>query len=109
MDLGEASALIDLATVAMHARRTDSVARVAAGEAISQADVLRNRRDIALAADQLRAGVQKLVEICGSRIVYDTDPLQLLLRDVLTITTHSVVNRHMSFAGYGQHLLGVSY
>lgn len=107
MALGEASAMIDLATLVMRTRRAESVARVEAGEAITPLDVMRNRRDIAHATDQLRAGVQKLVEVCGARIVYDKDPLQPLLRDVLTIATHSVVHRQLAMVPYGRHLLGV--
>ncbi len=106
MALGEASAMIDLATLVMHTRRAESVARVEAGEAITPADVMRNRRDIAWATDQLRQGVQTLVETCGARIVYDRDPLQPLLRDVLTIATHSVVHKQLAYVPYGRHLLG---
>lgn len=107
MAIAEASAMIDLANLIMHTRRTESVARVAAGEAITPADVMRNRRDIAWATDQLRAGVQKLVETCGARVVYDRDPLQPLLRDVLTIATHSVVHQQLAYVPYGRHLLGL--
>jgi len=107
MAVAEASAMIDLATLILHARRAESVARVEAGEAITPADVMRNRRDIAWATDQLRAGVQKLVETCGARVVYDRDPLQPLLRDVLTIATHSVVHQQLAYVPYGRHLLGL--
>lgn len=107
MALGEASAMIELATLVMHTRRSESVARIAAGETIAPADVMRNRRDIAHATDQLRGGVQKLVEVCGARVVYDSDPLQPVLRDVLTIATHSVVHRQLAMVPYGRHLLGL--
>lgn len=107
MALGEASAAIDLATLVMHTRRAETVARVDAGETITPEDIMRNRRDIAFAVDQLRDGVQKLVEVSGARIVYDTDPLQGLLRDVLTIATHSVVHRHLGMVPYGRMLLGL--
>lgn len=107
MALGEASAMIDLATLIMRTRRAESVARVEAGETITPEDVMRNRRDIAHATDQLREGVQKLVETCGARVVYDSDPLQPLLRDVLTIATHSVVHRQLAMIPYGRSLLGL--
>lgn len=107
MALGEASAAIDLATLVMHTRRDESMAVVASGRPITPADVMRNRRDIAFAVDHLRRGVEKLAEVLGSRVVYDADPLQPLLRDVLTIATHSVVHRQLSMVPYGRMLLGL--
>jgi 3-hydroxy-9,10-secoandrosta-1,3,5(10)-triene-9,17-dione monooxygenase len=107
MALGEASAMIDLAILTLWTRRTESLARVAAREAITPAEVARNRRDIAFAADQLRRGVENLVETCGARVVYDREPLQTILRDIVTITTHTVVHRQMSMVPYGRSLLGL--
>ena len=106
MALGEASAAIDLATLTMHTRRDDSMAVIASGRPITADDIMRNRRDIAYATAQLRQGVEKLVEVLGSRIVYDSDPLQPLLRDILTISTHSVVHRQLAMVPYGRMLLG---
>jgi 3-hydroxy-9,10-secoandrosta-1,3,5(10)-triene-9,17-dione monooxygenase len=107
MALGEASAAIDLATLVLHARRDESLAALASGRPITAEDVMRNRRDIAFATDQLRRGVEKLVDVLGSRVVYDRDPLQPLLRDVLTIATHSVVHRQLAMVPYGRMLLGL--
>jgi hypothetical protein len=67
--------------------------------------VARNRRDIAFAVWQLRRGVERLVELAGARTVYDTEPLQNLWRDVLTISTHTVVSRHLGMVPYGRLLL----
>ena len=106
MALGEASAAIDLATLAMHTRRDESMAVIASGRPITADDIMRNRRDIAYATAQLRQGVEKLAEVLGSRIVYDSDPLQPLLRDILTISTHSVVHRQRAMVPYGRMLLG---
>ncbi|MGE0416370.1 MAG: acyl-CoA dehydrogenase family protein [Acetobacteraceae bacterium] len=107
MALAEASAAIDLATLVMRTRRQDSIAALDSGRPITAEDVMRNRRDIAWSTEQLRAGVQKLADVLGSRVVYDRDPLQPLLRDVLTIATHSVVHPQMAMVPYGRMLLGL--
>lgn len=107
MKLAEAAACIELATLIMHSRRDHSIAAVEAGEPISPVEVARNRRDIAFAAEQLRRGVECLTEISGSRAVYDHDPLQALMRDILTIDTHTVVSRHGAYVPYGRMMLGL--
>lgn len=106
MRLGEAAAAIDAAVLLMHARRAESVAAVEAGEPVSGEMVARNRRDIAFAAGLLRQGMDALIEVSGARSVYDTDPLQALYRDLLTIGTHTVVARQGAMVPYGQWMLG---
>jgi len=106
MALGQASAAIDLATLVMHTRRDESMAVIASGRPIIADDIMRNRRDIAYATAQLRQGVEKLTEVLGARVVYDSDPLQPLLRDILTIATHSVVHPQLAMVPYGRMLLG---
>jgi 3-hydroxy-9,10-secoandrosta-1,3,5(10)-triene-9,17-dione monooxygenase len=104
--LGEAAAEIETAILIMHARRDASLALVEAGAAIPPDMGLRNRRDIAFAVWQSRRGVERLVEQAGARSVYDTDPLQSLWRDLVTISTHTVVSRHHGMVPYGRMLLG---
>jgi alkylation response protein AidB-like acyl-CoA dehydrogenase len=103
--LGEAAAEIETAVLIMHARRDETLALTDSGAAITPAMVMRNRRDIAFAVRQLRRGVERLVELAGARTVYDTEPLQSLWRDILTISTHSVVSRHTAMVPYGRFLL----
>ena len=105
--LGEAAAEIETAVLVMHARREETRALVDTGVPITMHAVLRNRRDIAFAAWQLRRGVERLVELSGARAVYDTDPLQSLWRDLVTICTHTAVSRHVSMVPYGRMLLGL--
>ena len=106
--LGEAAAEIETAVLIMHARREVTLALVDSGTAIPLEAVLRNRRDVAFAVWQLRRGVERLVELAGSRTVYDMEPLQGLWRDVLTISTHTVVSRHLAMVPYGRLLLGLA-
>ncbi|MBS0641179.1 MAG: hypothetical protein U1E70_19355 [Acetobacteraceae bacterium] len=107
MRLGEASAMIDSAALLMRAQRDVAVAKVDAGESITQAEIARARRDTSFNADLLRRGVETLLEVSGSNAVYDSDPLQPLLRDVLTIATHTVVARQGAMVPYGRLLLGL--
>ena len=105
--LGEASAEIETATLIMRARRAESLALVDAEVAIPPDAAVRNRRDIALAVWQLRRGVERLVELSGARTVYDAEPLQGLWRDLATISTHTVVSRHLAMVPYGRMLMGL--
>lgn len=107
MRLGEAAAAIDAAVLIMHARRTESVEAIACGETISPQSVARNRRDVAFAAEQVRQGIDALIEISGARSVYDADPLQSLFRDIATIGTHIVVSRQGAMVPYGRLMLGL--
>jgi len=107
MRLGEAAAAIELATLIMHTRRDESIAALAAGRDITARDVVRNRRDVAHATGELLRGVQMLAELSGARTVYDADPLQPILRDVMTIASHTVVQRHPAMVPYGRILLGL--
>jgi len=105
--LAEASASIDAACVLLETRRAESVATVASGRAITQAEVLRNRRDVTFGMQQIRSAVQSLVELCGARAAMDADPLQPMLRDILTIATHQAFNPLATLVPYGRLLLGL--
>jgi 3-hydroxy-9,10-secoandrosta-1,3,5(10)-triene-9,17-dione monooxygenase len=105
--LGEAAAEIETADMIMRTRRSETMALVDSGVAVPLEATLRNRRDVAFAAWQLRRGVERLVELGGSRVVYDNEPLQGLWRDILTISTHTVVSRHVGMVPYGRLLLGL--
>ena len=107
MQLAEAGAEIDLANLIMHARRDESMALLDSGQQIPIEAAMRNRRDISFAAELLRRGVERLAELSGSRMVHDSDPLQPILRDVLTIATHAVVLRHINYVPYGRAMLGL--
>jgi 3-hydroxy-9,10-secoandrosta-1,3,5(10)-triene-9,17-dione monooxygenase len=107
MRLGEAAASIDTAVLIMHTRRAESIAAVESGTAIMPRDVARNRRDVTFASQQLQRGMEALLEVSGARAVYDADPLQTLLRDILTIGTHTVVSRQGAMVPYGRLMLGL--
>jgi 3-hydroxy-9,10-secoandrosta-1,3,5(10)-triene-9,17-dione monooxygenase len=107
MRLGEAAAAIDAAVLIMHTRRAETIAAVQAGTPITPQAVARNRRDITFAAQQIRRGIDTLIEISGARSVYDVDPLQTLFRDIATIGTHVVVSPQGAMVPYGRLMLGL--
>ncbi len=107
MRLGEASAAIDTAVLIMHTRRAEAAASVAAMTSVPPQAVAQNRRDITFAAQQIKRGIDALIEISGARSVYDADPLQALFRDIATIGTHTVVSPQGAMVPYGRLMLGL--
>ena len=80
--VGEAAAAIDAATLTMWNGRQAAEALVAAGEPIAPDVVLRTRRDMTHAQHQVQWAIERLVEVCGARSVYDADALASIRRDV---------------------------
>src|SRR3954453_14467932 len=106
MTLGEAAAAIDAATTLLHHGRDLTSAEVSSGRRIAPEEALRMRRDMVWAQHQIGRAVEKLYELCGARWVYDSDPLQEIRRDVMTILTHHAANRQAAYTPYGSLLLG---
>jgi 3-hydroxy-9,10-secoandrosta-1,3,5(10)-triene-9,17-dione monooxygenase len=105
MAIGEAAAAIDAATLSLHHGRDASTEAVSSGRRIAEAEALRARRDMVYAQHQIGWAMERLCELSGARWVYDTDPLQEMRRDVMTILTHHAASRAAAFAPYGHMLL----
>jgi 3-hydroxy-9,10-secoandrosta-1,3,5(10)-triene-9,17-dione monooxygenase len=105
--LAETAAAIDAAQRTLNSGRAHAVARVESRVPITMEERLRARRDIVYAQQTLRRSVETICDMAGTHWVYDASPLQAILRDVLTISTHSVANPLLAMAPYGRHLLGV--
>jgi 3-hydroxy-9,10-secoandrosta-1,3,5(10)-triene-9,17-dione monooxygenase len=108
MTVGEAATAIDVATMLLHTGREASTAEVSSGRRIAASEALRARRDIVYAQHQVGWALERLCELSGARWVYDSDPLQEIRRDVMTILTHHAANRQAAYTPYGQLLLGGS-
>lgn len=106
MTLGEAAASIDAATTLLHHGRDLTTTEVSSGRRIEPEEALRVRRDMVWAQHQVGWALEKLCELCGARWVYDSDPLQEIRRDVMTILTHHAANRQAAYTPYGSLLLG---
>jgi alkylation response protein AidB-like acyl-CoA dehydrogenase len=105
MAVGEAAAAIDAATLALHEGRDRSTDAVSSGRLIMPIEALRARRDMVYAQHQVGWAMERLCELSGARWVYDSDPLQEMRRDVMTILTHHAASRPAAYAPYGQALL----
>jgi alkylation response protein AidB-like acyl-CoA dehydrogenase len=105
MAVGEAAAAIDMATLLLHTGRRSSTEAVSSGRRISEAEALRARRDMTFAQHQVGWALERLCESSGARWVYDSDPLQEIRRDVMTILTHHAASRQAAMVPYGRMLL----
>ncbi len=105
MAVGEAAAAIDVATQLLHTGRRTSTDAVSSGRKITMAEALRARRDMVYAQHQVGWALERLCELSGARWVYDSDPLQEIRRDVMTILTHHAASRQAAMAPYGHLLL----
>ena len=105
MNVAEAAAAIDAATLTMWTGRQTAENVVATGRPISPEAVLRTRRDMTHAQHQVQWAVERLVEVCGARSVYDTDPLARIRRDVLTLLTHNIASRQAAMGAWGKWIL----
>jgi 3-hydroxy-9,10-secoandrosta-1,3,5(10)-triene-9,17-dione monooxygenase len=106
MTVAEAAAAIDAATLTMHNGRATAEALIAKGDTIPQDYVLRTRRDMTHAQHRVQQAVEKLVEVCGARSVYDADALAQIRRDILTVLTHSIASRQAAMGAWGKWALG---
>jgi len=106
MAIGEAAAAIDVATLLLHTGRESSTAAVSSGRRITGAEALRARRDMTFAQHQVGWALERLCELSGARWLFDTDPLQEIRRDVMTILTHHAASRQAAMVPYGRMLLG---
>jgi len=103
--VGEAAAAIDSATLLLHHGRDSSTDAVSSGRRITAAEALRARRDMVYAQHQIGWAMERLCELSGARWVYDSDKLQEMRRDVMTIITHHAASRPAAYAPYGHMLL----
>ena len=89
----------------LHAGRDSSTDEVSSGRRITEAEALRARRDMVYAQHQVGWALERLCELSGAHWVYDSDPLQEIRRDVMTILTHHAASRPAAMAPYGHLLL----
>lgn len=91
MKLAEAMSVTDIARFHMHGGCRQHVANLRNGAVYGERHVSSAARDIAIIVRQLRDVVLSLSEISGGW-VYDSDPMQQILRDTLTGATHRSAN-----------------
>ncbi len=107
MQLAEAAAEVDAAGLILRTRREAASAAVMAGRTIPQADIVAGRRDVVFVHRLVSRAMERLGEIAGTQWVYDDNPLQPMLRDVMTTAMHGAVNWQVGMVPYGRMRLGL--
>src|SRR5262249_8450819 len=105
MTIGEAAAAIDTATLLLRHGRRATTDAVSPGRRLTSTEAFQARRDMVDAQPQVGWALERLCELSGARWVCDTDPLQEIRRDVMTILTHHAASRAVAYAPYGSMLL----
>ena len=105
--LAESAAEIEFAIRQFRWRCERSVAALYSGVPISLDERLATRCDIVYSHRLTRAATERLTELVGAMFVYDTSPLQPLIRDIQTCLTHGVANFEAAMVPYGRSMLGM--
>jgi 3-hydroxy-9,10-secoandrosta-1,3,5(10)-triene-9,17-dione monooxygenase len=84
----EAGAEIDMIRAMIRHQVRAGIADMRAGRSVSVQESLAGRRDFTHLAHRMVAVVLKLCAMSGSRWVFDGDPMQAILRDVITGSAH---------------------
>ena len=107
LKIAEAGALIDIAATVITARYEQATGYLEAGAFPEDFGFLVHR-DLAYATAQLRRAVEMLCSLSAGSVVYNRDPLQQLLRDAITASSHRGVNWEAAGGGFGRYALGMS-
>src|SRR6185437_21264 len=107
MKLAQAAAEVDAAALVLHTRRQRASDAVMAGQAIPHVDIVAGRRDVVFVHQLVTRAMERLAEIAGTQWVYDDNPLQPMLRDVMATATHAAVNWQIGMVPYGRMRLGL--
>jgi 3-hydroxy-9,10-secoandrosta-1,3,5(10)-triene-9,17-dione monooxygenase len=105
--LAEAAAEVDAArTLHRHAVR-EMLDRAAAGDAFTELDRARYRRDKAFVSRLCVQAVNRLFEAGGARAIVDGEPLQRFHRDAHGASHHAALAWDVAAEAFGRHALGL--
>ena len=107
LKIAEAGALIDIAATVITSRYEQATGYLEAGAFPEDFGFLVHR-DLAYSTAQLRRAVEMLCSLSAGSVVYNRDPLQQLLRDAITASSHRGVNWEAAGGGFGRYALGMS-
>jgi resorcinol 4-hydroxylase (FADH2) len=105
--IGEASAALDAARLLLARDLADVESTVAAGEAVSVAKRIRNRRDQAYTLKLAKGGIDALFEAVGGAGLHLDHGIQRAWRDVHAIGHHITFSWDWVSSMYGQYQLGL--
>jgi alkylation response protein AidB-like acyl-CoA dehydrogenase len=106
LKFAQSAAEMDAATLIFHTGRQAATDAVNMQRPISQEEIAARHRDVSFVHQLISNAVERLCDISGTAWVYDSSPLQAILRDILVTSTHGVVNPHLAMIPYGRLRLG---
>jgi hypothetical protein len=86
-----------------YSQRNDEVLR--SGQPITEQDIAITRVRGSRASILARQAIEKIVAISGSKFLYDTNPLQLILRDAVAAASHRNMSWELTALAYCGALL----
>jgi 3-hydroxy-9,10-secoandrosta-1,3,5(10)-triene-9,17-dione monooxygenase len=98
--IGEAAAEVETARMIFDRCLADAVARLAAGDTISDQDIQRHRMMGSHTVRLARSAVDRLCSASGSGWLFDGHPLQVIFRDAVAGATHRAMNFDMHAKTY---------
>lgn len=107
--LAKARVLIDSGRAMSRNASIDLQEISARGEIPDIATKLRWRAQSAFAVNQAREAVETLWSVYGAQGIYQRDPLQRYLRDVIAMNQHFSFNFDIAGSAFGLHALGGPY
>jgi 3-hydroxy-9,10-secoandrosta-1,3,5(10)-triene-9,17-dione monooxygenase len=105
--LAEAAAEVDAARTLHRQAVREMIDRAAAGEAFTELDRVRYRRDKAFVTRLCVQAVNRLFEAGGARAIVDGEPLQRFHRDAHGASHHAALGWDVAAEAFGRHALGL--
>jgi 3-hydroxy-9,10-secoandrosta-1,3,5(10)-triene-9,17-dione monooxygenase len=105
--LAEASAEVDAARALHRHDIRELLGKAARGEALTERDRARYRRDKAFIAKLCVRAVDRLFDGSGARAVMDSEPIQRFHRDAHAASHHAALNWDVMAEGFGRQALGL--
>lgn len=87
MRIGEVAAMLEVSRFYLHEKARMISRRAREGIYVTSDEIKAHQRDISVIMRRIRESVD-LLSLCHSMWVYDRDPLQIVLRDIATASTH---------------------
>ena len=102
--LAESAAEVNTANMILDTHLDACVAALVEGERITERQIAHNRMMSAYMVRLAKQAIERLTTISGSQWVYDSHPMQLILRDALTGASHRAFSWEINARAYSQSI-----
>jgi alkylation response protein AidB-like acyl-CoA dehydrogenase len=102
--VAESAAEVHTANLILDTHLRDSVAAIDEGDVIGDKEVARNRLMSAYMVRLSKQAIERLCSVSGSHWVYNSHPMQLILRDALAGASHRGFNWETNARSYSQSI-----